>query len=364
VRVSEFDYELPAALIAQHPAQPRDSARLLFHDLTRNWTRHGVVGHLVEILAPGDLLVTNDTRVRAARLFGTRQTGGRVELLLVEEEPIASHAGAVRWRALVKPAGRLKPGEELDLEGGVLRARALDRILGVDGRPGAEWDLEIRTGSPSASDVRERIEQVGRMPLPPYIHRDRLHDVHREADREGYQTVYGSKPGAVAAPTAGLHFTTDLLTRLAERGIERAAVTLHVGAGTFRPVSVQSVEDHVMHSEQYELSQDVVQAVERTRARGGRVVAVGTTSARTLETCADERGRLRANVGATSMFINPGYRFRAIDALLTNFHLPRSTLLMLVCAFGGRERVLGLYAEAIERGYRFYSYGDAMLLVR
>jgi S-adenosylmethionine:tRNA ribosyltransferase-isomerase len=264
----------------------------------------------------------------------------------------------------VKPAGRLKPGEEFDLEGCVLRARAVERLHDLDGQPGAEWIVEIRTAERSASRTRDSIERVGRMPLPPYIHRDREHDAYREADREHYQTVYGSKRGAVAAPTAGLHFTAELLTRLAECGIERASVTLHVGVGTFRPVTSQHVEEHVMHSERYALSEAVVRAVEHARARGGRVVAVGTTSVRALESCADEHGELRASTGETAIFITPGYRFRAVDALLTNFHLPRSTLLMLVCAFGGRERVLGLYAEAIERGYRFYSYGDAMLLLR
>jgi S-adenosylmethionine:tRNA ribosyltransferase-isomerase len=364
VDVSEFDYQLPGELIAQHPAQPRDAARLLAHEVDCDRTRHCAVRDLVEVLRPGDLLITNDTRVRAARLFGARDSGGHVELLLLEEHSAPPESGAVRWRALVRPAGRIKPGEEFDLEGGALRARALSRIQTLGQPPGAEWTVEIRAHGPAQSSTRQRIEDLGRMPLPPYIHRERAHDVHREADREQYQTVYGARSGAVAAPTAGLHFTNDLLTRLADRGVERASITLHVGAGTFRPVTARCVEDHVMHAEQYELPEETAHAVERARARGGRVVAVGTTSARVLESCVDDRGNLRASAGETSIFITPGHRLRAIDALLTNFHLPRSTLLMLVCAFAGRDRVLRLYAEAIERRYRFYSYGDAMLLQR
>jgi S-adenosylmethionine:tRNA ribosyltransferase-isomerase len=355
VRLAEFDYELPPERIAQHAIEPRDAARLFVHDVERDASEHVHVRDLERVLRSGDLLVVNDTRVRSARLIGRRASGGAVELLLVERD------SAGRWRALARPAGRLKSGETIELEGGALHARMLERASDADG--GAWW-LELLDPRRTGFSLDELIESCGRAPLPPYIARPRGADVERDADRARYQTVFARELGAIAAPTAGLHFTPELLERLAARGVERASVTLHVGEGTFRPVTVDDTEQHVMHSERYVLPVETVAAIERCRARGGRVVAVGTTSVRVLESCADENGSLRAGAGSTNLFLVPGARFRVVDALLTNFHLPRSTLLMLVAAFAGRERVLRLYAEAIERGYRFYSYGDAMLLVR
>ena len=353
MKITEFDYELPAGRIALEPARPRDAARLLVHEIASDSTRHQLVRDLDLVLAPGDLLVVNDTRVRAARLIGSRASGGQVELLLLEREP-AITGGA--WRALARPASRLRPGEEVALEGGALTARFLAR------GPAGEWRLELR-GEAGGPAGEEEIERHGRMPLPPYLGRPRGDDPWRELDRESYQTVFARERGAVAAPTAGLHFTPELALRLEQRGVSFARVTLHVGEGTFRPVTVEDTGEHRMHAERYELGEDAARAVNSCRARGGRVLAVGTTSVRVLETCAEDSGLVRAQRGETALFLVPGARFRAVDALLTNFHLPRSTLLMLVAAFAGRERVLRLYAEAIERGYRFYSYGDAMLLL-
>jgi S-adenosylmethionine:tRNA ribosyltransferase-isomerase len=244
-----------------------------------------------------------------------------------------------------------------------VEAVAVERSVGTDGRPGAEWRFVLRDPRRPGEPLDELLERAGRMPLPPYIRRGRGQDPLRQLDRERYQTVFAREPGAIAAPTAGLHFTPELLAGLAAHGVERAALTLHVGLGTFLPVTSERVAEHRMHAEAFVLPAPTAAAVERARARGGRVVAVGTTVARGLETCADERGRVAPGAGETSLFITPGYRFRAVDVLLTNFHLPRSTLLMLVCAFAGRERVLRLYREAVEAGYRFYSYGDAMLVI-
>lgn len=366
MKVAQFEYELPRDRIAQFPVEPRDSARMLVHEVGRDLSRHGVVKDLPLLLRHGDLLVVNNTRVRSARLLGVRASGGRVELLLIGPEPTGVSSVSRRWRAMVKPAGRLRIGEEIELEGGELSARAIERSKREDGSPGAEWVFEMTSDRNPGELVESAIEKIGRMPLPPYILRD-AHPGHadprREADRASYQTIFAQVPGAVAAPTAGLHFTPDLVRLLGEQGIARAEVTLHVGPGTFQPVTAENVHDHAMHSEEYDLPEATARAVQDTRAAGGRIVAVGTTSARVLESCADEKGRLAAGRGSTSIFIAPGYRFRVVDVLLTNFHLPRSTLLMLVSALAGRERVLRLYAEAITAGYRFYSYGDAMLLL-
>ncbi len=263
---------------------------------------------------------------------------------------------------MVRPAKRLRAGDELELEGGALRAKALTRIAGDDGRPGPEWVLEL-VPDERFGTLEQALEEAGRMPLPPYIHRERGPDPDAARDRERYQTVFAARAGAVAAPTAGLHFTDELVERLRANGIELASVTLHVGAGTFQPVQTEDLAQHRMHSEDFTLPQSTVDAVERARARGGRVIAVGTTSVRVLESCADENGRLSAQSGATRLFIQPGFRFRNVDGLMTNFHLPRSTLLVLVSAFAGRERVLRLYREALAEGYRFYSYGDAQLYI-
>ncbi len=353
MKLSDFDYELPPERIAQRPAGKRDAARLLVHDVAADATEHRTFADLPLLLRAGDLLVLNDTRVLPARLYGRRASGGAVEFLFLE--PVAP--GATAWTAMVNPARKLKPGEVVTLEGGALEARLLER-------PGDEWHVELRAPDDPDANVVALLERHGRMPLPPYIERgDRARRLDPPAedtlDRERYQTVYAARAGAVAAPTAGLHFTRELLAELEDRGVHRATVTLHVGAGTFLPVAAENVEDHEMHAERFTLPAETVEAVRAARAAGGRVVAVGTTSVRVLE---HGGGELVPGTGETRLFLRPGSPFRVVDAMLTNFHLPRSTLLMLVSAFAGRERVLRLYREAIERGYRFYSYGDAMLL--
>jgi len=352
MRTDEFDYQLPESAIAQAPAADRDAARLLSHDVGSDETRHLNVSALPSLLESGDLLVVNDTQVIPARLFARRGTGGLVEVLLLENK-----GGGEEWTAMVRPAKKPSSMEEADLGDGHC-LRFIERLLDAEGAPGAEWRVELipRAGCSGADLLAER----GRMPLPPYIERGEGADA--ALDKERYQTVYAAKPGAVAAPTAGLHFTSELLDELTSKGVQTTRVTLHVGAGTFRPVTAERVEDHVMHPERYELSKEVASLVNETRAAGGRVVAVGTTSVRVLESCVDGDGVVRPGVGETRLFLSPGSRFQVVDALMTNFHLPRSTLLMLVSAFAGRERVLRLYSEALAQGYRFYSYGDAMLL--
>ena len=354
MRLSDFDYALPEERIAQHPLPVRDRARLFVHERATDRSHHSVVCQLSTFLRAGDLLVVNDTRVLRSRLFARRASGGRVEFLLLEPSPEAPHA----WTALVHPARRLQLGQRLALEQTEYSLHLLSRARNADGSAGMEWSVQIEGAPGRPLDPVPILERAGHVPLPPYV--ARADDVQ---DGTGYQTVYARAPGAVAAPTAGLHFTAELLDELARAGVERAALTLHVGPGTFQPVKCESIAEHRMHAERFELPQDTVEAVRRVRARGGRVVAVGTTVVRVLESCVDARGDLVPQRGSTRLFLTPGARFRVVDALLTNFHLPRSTLLMLVCAFAGRERVLRLYGEAIEHGYRFYSYGDAMLLL-
>ena len=353
---SDFDYELPRELIAQAPVEPRDAARLLCFDGS-DPARHLHVSDLPEVLAPGDLMVMNDTRVLPARVFVRRETGGRVELLwsgmaatLIGGE--AAPAGS--WTAMVRPAKKLRPGEVLICErDGDVRVEAIERA----GPDSATWVL--RFTQPGA--VESLLGRVGVVPLPPYIERDA-----GEEDLTSYQTIYAREAGAVAAPTAGLHFTPALFEALAARGVERAFVTLHVGAGTFLPVTAERIEDHSMHEERYLLPAAVIERIRMARAAGGRVIAVGTTSARTLESCADvingdEPARDIAD--STRLFLHPGNPTRVIDGLFTNFHLPKSTLIMLVSSMIGREQTLTLYREAVERRYRFFSYGDAMLLL-
>ena len=357
MKLTDFDYELPSERVAQRPAERRDDARLLVHDVGADATEHRRVSDLVECLRPGDLLVVNDTRVLSARIYGRRKSGGAVELLFLE--PVSDDGR--RWSARANPARRLKPDETIEVEGG-LTARMVERA-------GHDWLVELADPREPGLGVVELLQRHGRMPLPPYIERgDRARRRTREPedplDRERYQTVYAERMGAVAAPTAGLHFTPELLARLEELGVQRATVTLHVGLGTFEPVHEDRVEDHRLHAERFDLPAATVAAVRATRTAGGRVVAVGTTSVRVLESCADERGELAPASGETRLFLLPGSELRVVDVLMTNFHLPRSTLLMLVSAFAGRERVLRLYREAIAEGYRFYSYGDAMLLIR
>ena len=345
MHVDLFDFELPPDRIATAPAEPRDSSRLCVLDRGRPDLQHRIFRDLGEFLRPGDLLVLNDTRVRPWRLCGRRPTGGRVECLIL------SLQGGVE-EAFVKPSKKLAPGDEIEMEGGAIVLSLLEP-LGM-----GRWRIGLRAVD---AGLDEALERHGRAPLPPYI--ERSGDEDPVGDRERYQTVFARVPGAVAAPTAGLHFTPALLAQLAARGVQTATVTLHVGEGTFAPLRSEIVTEHRMHEEEYELPQATADQVAQTRQRGGRVVAVGTTSCRTLETCAAGRGLVRAASGRSDLFLYPGRQFAVVDALVTNFHLPKSTLLMLVAALAGRERILSAYREAIERGYRFYSYGDAMLIV-
>ncbi len=347
MNVADFDFDLPAERIAQRPAARRDQSRMLVLDRGTGALRHRRFSDLLELLHPGDLLVLNDTRVLPARLVGHKPSGGRVELLLVE--PVEPGAPGGEWRCLLKASRKPAPGSSIEFGQG-LTARVLERDpLG--------WRVQWVAAE---GRVEQRLEELGRPPLPPYIRRDaeRLDP----SDRERYQTVFARRPGAVAAPTAGLHFTEELLRRLEAAGISQTYLTLHVGPGTFQPVTAEQVEDHRIHSEWFELPASAAAAIEAARRRSGRVIAVGTTVVRTLEARARGRGRVAAGSDRCSLFIYPGFRFRVIDALITNFHLPRSTLLMLVSAFAGRDRVLAAYRRAVEEGYRFYSYGDAMLI--
>ena len=318
---------------------------MLVHDRTSRVTEHAIVADLPRFLRPGDLLVMNDTQVVPWRLCGKRATGGAVECLLVRVD------GSL-GEAFVKPSKKLRVGDVVSMEGGALELRLLASL------GGGRWQVGLRAAD---GDVAQTLQRSGRAPLPPYIGRDGEEDV--AADRARYQTVFARVPGAIAAPTAGLHFTADLLQRLAAAGVETAHVTLHVGEGTFAPLRTDVVEQHRMHAEHYELPSATAQAIARARARGGRVIAVGTTSCRTLETCATAERTVLAGSGTSDLFLYPGKTFHVVDALLTNFHLPQSTLLMLVSAFAGRDEVLSLYREAVALDYRFFSFGDAMLLL-
>jgi S-adenosylmethionine:tRNA ribosyltransferase-isomerase len=350
--VRDFDFELPAELVAQEPAAERSSARLLVLDRASGALTHASIAELPNLLRPDDLLVVNDTRVFPARLLGHRvPSGGAVECLLIgraESEP----AGQV-WEALMHPGQKLKPGARVAFPGGattihgeVLERRFFGRRL-------------IRLWTADGSDLDAAVDAVGHVPLPPYIKRP-----DRAADRERYQTVFARTRGSVAAPTAGLHFTPALLDALAARGIERAAITLHVGYGTFQPVRVDRVEDHRLEAERYEIGERTAAAIERARRAGRRIIAVGTTTTRTLETVAGSHdGAIVAGRGSSDLFIYPGFTFRVVGGLLTNFHLPQSSLLMLVSAFAGRERMLDAYRSAVAERYRFYTYGDAMLIL-
>jgi S-adenosylmethionine:tRNA ribosyltransferase-isomerase len=340
--LAEYDYALPEAAIAQRPAAPRDSARLLVLDRRCDSLGETRVDALAGRLEPGDLLVVNDTRVIPARLFGhKRPGGGRAELLLLR------CTGGSRWEAWLRVTGRVRAGLVIDLDLG-FDARV------IEPREDPAWEVEI-TGP---GDVATWITRAGHTPLPPYIRRP-----DEPQDRDAYQTMFAAHPGAVAAPTAGLHFTPALVQTLTARGVDLATVTLHVGAGTFQPLRAEDVASGALHAEVFDLPVETAARIDRVRARGGRVIAVGTTSARVLETQAQADRRVRAGRGETRLFIRPPYTPRVVDALLTNFHLPRGSLLMLVAAFAGRERVLAAYAEALRRGFRFYSYGDAMLII-
>ncbi|HET9856065.1 MAG TPA: tRNA preQ1(34) S-adenosylmethionine ribosyltransferase-isomerase QueA [Methylomirabilota bacterium] len=342
--VALFDYELPAELIGQEPAEPRDASRLLVLDRGRRAWEDRSFAELPELLRAGDCLVANRSRVIPARLLGTAVEGGwPVELLLLR--PV----GDGRWESLVQPGRRCRVGARVELAGGAARAW----IVG-EAASGARV-VEIEAPWP----VRELLERHGLPPLPPYIAR---HDAPKPEDRERYQTVYARDDGSVAAPTAGLHFTPELLGRLAARGIAVHYLTLHVGPGTFRPLRATRLDDHHMEAEPIEIPQATARAVGEAKRDGRRVVAVGTTTTRALEWAMAEDGRLREGAGAADLFIRPGHRFRAVDALVTNFHLPRSTLLVLVAALAGRDLILDAYRHAVAARYRFYSYGDAMLI--
>jgi S-adenosylmethionine:tRNA ribosyltransferase-isomerase len=341
--LADFDYELPQGRIAQEPAPERDAAQLLVLDRASGALAHRRVRDLPGELAPGDLLVVNETRVLPARLRGHKQTGGAAQALLLGPAP----CGEARFRALVRARGRLCVGQKLRFARGERSLDAEIVALAEDG----EAQLAFAPGSDPYL--------LGEAPLPPYIRRE----APRAEDALRYQTVFARVPGSVAAPTAGLHLSQRLLAELEARGVERAALVLHVGPGTFRPLREADLRRGRLAAERYELPEQTAAQVARARARGGRVVAVGTTAARVLESCADANGALHAGSGETELFLRPGSRFRAVDALLTNFHLPRSSLLLLVAAFAGRERVLAAYAEALRAGYRFYSYGDAMLVL-
>ncbi len=337
--VAAYDYDLPAELIAQEPVEPRDASRLMVVYRKTGTIEHRVFSDLPEYLAPGTLLMMNDTKVLPARLVGRKETGGRVEILLLRRRQDGL------WEALAKPSRRLRPGTELDFGAGL-------RVVMEGYGPEGTRLVRLR----AEGDELAALARVGEVPLPPYIHR-------RLDDPERYQTVYAQHAGSAAAPTAGLHFTPRLLERLASGGVRREYVTLHVGLGTFRPVTVERVDDHVMHSEWYEVPERAAQAVDAARREGKPVVAVGTTTCRTLESAATDDGRLLPGTGETDLFIRPGFRFRVTDALITNFHLPRSSLLMLVAAFAGYDLMRRAYQVAVEERYRFFSFGDAMLIL-
>lgn len=336
-----FDFHLPEASIAQSPADRRDASRLMVVDRASGRISHGTFTDLITLVPPGDVLVRNTTKVIRARLLGTRDSGAPAEVMLLK--PLGNH----RWEAMVHPGGKLRPGRVVHV------APGLDvRILEVTERRTRIVQLE------GPADDTEAIERHGHIPLPPYIHR-----ADAAGDAERYQTVYAREAGSVAAPTAGLHFTPAMLEALSARGVQLADVILHVGAGTFKPVEVDDVTQHVMHEEWYQVSTATAGQLNAARATGARLWAVGTTSVRTLESNADAHGRFHAAEGETSIFIYPPYTFRAVDHLVTNFHLPRSTLLMLVAAFAGYELIMDAYRTAVREGYRFYSYGDAMVIL-
>ena len=340
MKTSDFMYDLPEELIAQTPVEPRDHSRLLVYDRATGEIRHLHFYDIIDFLAPGDALVVNETRVIPARLYGTRAGGGACELLLLKQ------LGPKRWETLVRPGAKLKTGKTVSIGEGRVTA-----TIAGESEGGARIVDFACEGTFEAA-----LDELGEMPLPPYIH-------ERLADRSRYQTVYAKEDGSAAAPTAGLHFTPELLQKIREKGVEIIPVLLHVGLGTFRPVKAENVEDHEMHSEYYEVSEDAARRIAAVKAAGHRVIAVGTTSVRTLESAAQQTGAVTAQKTWTQIFITPGYRFRAVDALITNFHLPGSTLIMLVSALMTREEALRAYGIAVKERYRFFSFGDAMLIL-
>lgn len=348
MRIDEFDYELPKELIAQTPAEQRDSCRMMVLDRKTGAIEHRHFYDVLDYLNEGDCLVLNDSRVIPARMYGTKEsTGAHIELLLIKR------IEGDRWESLVKPGKRLRPGDTVVLDDKRLfKAHILGTYDENNGTRLIEFEYE--------GIFMERLEEIGSMPLPPYIER-----AAEDEDKEMYQTVYSRIDGSVAAPTAGLHFTKELLAKAEKKGVRIAYVTLHVGIGTFRPVKVENVEEHKMHFEECQVSEEAAETVNDTIEKGGRIISVGTTSTRTLESAAvmtDAGFRLKAGEYSTGIFIYPGYSFKLVDALITNFHLPKSTLLMLISALYDREKILEAYEEAVREKYRFFSYGDAMLI--
>ncbi len=339
--LSDYYYELPEELIAQDPLEKRDSSRLMVVDRKTGATTHRHFHDIIEYLNPGDCLVINDTKVIPARLIGVKpDTGASVEVLLLKrrEEKL--------WEAIVRPGKKLRPGAKVSFGDGLLNGEIVDVV--DEGNRLVRFDYE--------GIWEELLDKLGQMPLPPYI-------THKLQDKNRYQTVYAKHEGSAAAPTAGLHFTNELLSEIEEKGIKIARVTLHVGLGTFRPVKVDNILEHHMHSEYYMIDETAAKVINETKASGGRVISVGTTSTRTLETAGQADGTIKASSGDTDIFIYPGYKFKIVDGLITNFHLPESTLLMLVSAFSDRERILKVYEEAVKERYRFFSFGDAMFLI-
>ena len=341
MKTSDFFYDLPEELIAQDPLEDRTASRLLVLNRETGAVEHKIFSDVIDYLNEGDCLVINNTRVIPARLIGEKEdTGGKVEVLLLKRR-----ANDV-WETLVKPGKKLKPGAKITFGDGSLRAEVLEVV--EEGNRLVKFHYE--------GIFEEILDSLGEMPLPPYI-------THKLEDKEMYQTVYAKYDGSAAAPTAGLHFTKELLSKIEEKGIKIASITLHVGLGTFRPVKVDDVNNHHMHTEWYEVNAEAADIINETKRNGGRVICVGTTSCRTIESVADENGYMKAKTGETDIFIYPGYKFKVMDGLITNFHLPESTLVMLVSAFAGKENVLAAYETAVKERYRFFSFGDAMILI-
>lgn len=340
MKTADFDYELPQELIAQDPLEQRDSSRLLILDKKTGERTHRIFHDIIDYLHEGDCLVINNTKVIPARLIGEREgTGGKVEVLLLKRKTDNV------WETLVKPGKKARPGMRLSFGGGLLHAEVQEVV--DEGNRLIRFEYE--------GIFEEILDQLGQMPLPPYI-------THQLKDKNRYQTVYAKYEGSAAAPTAGLHFTEELLQQIQEKGVKIARVTLHVGLGTFRPVKVDDVTQHHMHTEFYHVSQEAADIINETKKQGGRVICVGTTSCRTIESAADGQGMVQATEGDTDIFIYPGYQFKVLDCLITNFHLPESTLLMLVSALAGKENIMAAYKEAVEMKYRFFSFGDAMFI--
>ena len=339
MKVSDFNYELPEELIAQTPIEKRDSSRLMVLNKEKQTIEHKVFSDIIEYLKEGDCLVINNTKVIPARLYGKKETGANIEFLLL------NRIEGDTWEVMVRPGRKLQVGTKVIFGDGILEAEILEMLEG--GNRKVQFNYK--------GIFNEILDQIGMMPLPPYI-KERLEK------KERYQTVYAKYEGSAAAPTAGLHFTEELLKKIEEKGVNIAKVTLHVGIGTFRPVKVENIEDHKMHSEHFYIKQEDVEKINNAKKAGKRIISVGTTSCRVLETVADENGMLKETEGDTSIFIYPGYKFKCIDALITNFHLPESTLIMLVSTFAGREYIMNAYNEAVKEKYRFFSFGDAMFI--